>query len=163
MAQDILMTLDGIPGESQAQGFEGWIELFSFSNGSSNHSTVAHGTGSGAGKVEFSSISATTQLEVSTPKLFANNWAGKHIAKGTIVVRESTGSDSGPQVYYQYDLTEVFVDSVSVGAASGGGKPSVSYSFSFNSIKVSYSQQQKDGSLKLVAQPGWDVTVNKAL
>ena len=158
------MFIDGIPGESQATGFEGWIELFSFSNGSSNQSTVSAGTGSGSGKVEFSSISATTQLEVSTPKLFAKNWAGSHIAKGTIVVRESTGNDAkGPEVYYQYDLTEVFVDSVSVGAAGGGGKPSVSYSFSFNTIKVSYWQQQKDGTLKLVASPGWNITTNKAL
>ena len=43
--------IDGMSGESQKSGAEGWIEIFSFSNGASNPSSVAFGTGSGAGEV----------------------------------------------------------------------------------------------------------------
>ena len=46
MGIEIFLKLDGITGESQKSGAEGWIEIFSFSNGASNPSSVAFGTGS---------------------------------------------------------------------------------------------------------------------
>jgi type VI secretion system secreted protein Hcp len=162
MAQEIYLYLDGIPGESKKTGVEGWIELFSFSNGSTNHSSVSSGTGSGTGKVEFSSISVTKQLDIASPKLALNNWKGIHIAKGNLVVRESTG-DTSTKTYYQYDLAEVFVDSISWGAAAGGGKPSESVSFSFNQVQISYSQQKPDGSLEGAVTVGWNTQTNTAV
>jgi type VI secretion system secreted protein Hcp len=163
MAQEIYLYLDGIPGESNKSGVEGWIEIFSFSNGSTNHSSVAGGTGSGSGKVEFSSISVTKQLDLASTKLALNNYKGTHIAKGTIIVRQSTG-DTTTKAYFQYDLEEVFVDSISWGAAGGGGgKPSESVSFSFNQIKIGYSQQNPDGSLAGMIYAGWNTQTNKAV
>jgi type VI secretion system secreted protein Hcp len=163
MAQEIYLYLDGIPGESNKSGVEGWIELFSFSNGSTNHSSVAAGTGSGSGKVEFSSISVTKQLDISSPKLAINNWNGTHIKKGTVVTRQSTG-DTTTKTYFQYDLQEVFVDSISWGASAGGGaKPSESVSFSFNQIQIGYSQQNPDGSLQGPVIVGWNTQTNKAV
>jgi type VI secretion system secreted protein Hcp len=163
MAQEIYLYLDGIPGESNKSGAEGWIEIFSFSNGLTNHSSVAAGTGSGSGKVEFSSISVTKQLDKSSMKLALNNMKGTHIAKGNIIVRQSGGGDT-TQTYFQYDLQEVFVDSMSWGAAAGGGgKPSESVSFSFNQIQISYWQQKPDGSQELVAKVGWNTQTNKSV
>ena len=78
MAIEIFLSIDGISGESQKSGAEGWIEIFSFSNGASNPSSVAFGTGSGAGKVDLSSISLQKQLDMSSPYLFANCCAGTH-------------------------------------------------------------------------------------
>jgi type VI secretion system secreted protein Hcp len=163
MAQEIYLRLDGIPGESNKKGVEGWIEIFSFSNGSTNHSSVAAGTGSGAGKVEFSSISVTKQLDLSSTKLALVNWKGTHIATGTIQVRQSTG-DATTKAYYQYDMKEVFVDSISWGAAGGGAaKPSESVSFSFNEIKLGYSQQNPDGSLAGMVFVGWNTQSNASV
>lgn len=163
MAQEIYLRLDGIPGESNKSGVEGWIEISSFSNGLSNPSNVAHGTGSGSGKVEFSSISVTKILDISSPKLALNCMNGTHIATGTIVVRQSTG-DTTTQTYFQYDLKEVFVDSISWGAAGGGGtKPAESTSFSFNVIQIGYSQQNPDGSLQGPVIVGWDTQTNQAV
>jgi type VI secretion system secreted protein Hcp len=163
MAQEIYLLLDGIPGESAKSGAEGWIEIFSFSNGLTNHSSVAAGTGSGSGKVEFSSISITKQLDISSPKLALNNMKGTHIASGSMVVRQSTG-DTTTKTYFQYDLKEIFVDSMSWGAASGGGgKPSESVSFSFNQIQISYSQQNPDGSLAGPVTVGWNTQTNKSV
>ncbi len=82
MAVEIFLTIDGIKGESQKSGAEGWIEIFSFSNGASNPSSVAFGTGSGAGKVDLSSISLQKQLDISSPYLFANCCAGTHTRHG---------------------------------------------------------------------------------
>ncbi len=162
MAIEIFLKLDGIPGESQKSGAEGWIEVFSFSNGASNPSSVAFGTGSGAGKVDLSSLSLQKQLDISSPKLFLNCCAGNHIATGQMIVREATGSET-TQTYFQYDMTEVFIDSVSWGGAAGGGKPSESLSMSAKSLQVTYTPQSADGSLGSKVVTGWNVTTNSKI
>jgi hypothetical protein len=63
MSVDMFLKLDGIDGESIKTGFEKWIEISSFSNGVSNHALVSHGTGSGAGKADVSSISMQKMLD----------------------------------------------------------------------------------------------------
>jgi type VI secretion system secreted protein Hcp len=162
MAIEIFMKLDGIEGESQKKGAEDWIEIFSFSNGASNPSSVAFGTGSGAGKVDLSSLSLQKQLDKSSPKLFLNCCNGTHIANGQMVVRESSGSDT-TQTYFQYDMTEVFIDSISWGGAANGGKPSESLSVSCKSLQVTYTPQSTDGSLGSKIVTGWNVTTNSKI
>jgi type VI secretion system secreted protein Hcp len=159
MAVEIFLKLDGIDGESEKQGAKDYIEIFSFSNGASNPSSVAFGTGSGAGKVDISSLSLQKQLDKSTPKLFQNCCQGSHIAKGQMFVREATGDDT-TQIYYQYDMTEVFVDSISWGGAAGGGKPSESVSLSAKSLTITYWPQGSDGKLGTKIPFGWDVSKN---
>ncbi len=162
MGVEIFFTIDGIKGESTKSGAEGWIEIFSFSNGASNPSSVAFGTGSGAGKVDLSSISFQKQLDISSPYLFANCCAGTHTDTGTMIVREATGGTT-TQVYFQYDLTEVFIDSISWGGAAGGGKPSESLSVSAKSIVVTYAPQNSDGSLGAKIPKGWNAATNAAI
>lgn len=162
MGIEIFFTIDGITGESTKSGAEGWIEIFSFSNGASNPSSVSFGTGSGAGKVDLSSISFQKQLDIASPYLFANCCSGAHVDKGTMIVRESTGATT-TQVYFQYDLTEVFIDSISWGGAAGGGKPSESLSVSAKSIMVTYTPQNSDGSLGTQIPKGWNQTTNSAM
>ena len=162
MGVEIFFTVDGITGESTKSGAEGWIEIFSFSNGASNPSSVAFGTGSGAGKVDISSINFQKQLDISSPYLFANCCAGTHTDKGTMIVRESTGATT-TQVYFQYDLTEVFIDSISWGGAAGGGKPSENISVSAKSIMVTYWPQNGDGTLGTQIPKGWNQTTNAAM
>ncbi len=162
MAVEVFLTIDGIKGESQKSGAEGWIEIFSFSNGASNPSSVAFGTGSGAGKVDLSSISLQKQLDIASPFLFANCCSGAHAATGCMVVREATGG-STTQVYFQYDMTEVFIDSISWGGAAGGGKPSESLSVSAKTLMVTYTPQNSDGSLGDKIPKGWNQTTNEAM
>jgi type VI secretion system secreted protein Hcp len=163
MAVEVFLNIKGITGESQKAGAEGWIEIFSFSNGASNPSSVAFGTGSGAGKVDLSSLSLQKQLDSASPYLFINCCTGAHVATGNMIVREATGDTGGGKVYFQYDMTEVFIDSISWGGAAGGGKPSESLSLSFKSLMVTYSPQNADGTLGNKVPKGWDVSLNKAL
>jgi len=155
MSVDMFLKLDGIDGESIKTGFEKWIEISSFSNGVSNHSLVAHGTGSGAGKADVSSISMQKMLDAASPFLFIKCATGKHIATGNMVCRESTG-DATTQVYYQYDMTEVFIDSVSWGGGAGAGKPSESLSVSAKKLVISYWPQNADGTLGSKIVKGYD-------
>jgi len=162
MAVEIFLKLDGITGESTKKGAEGWIEIFSFSNGASNPSSVSFGTGSGAGKVDLSSISLQKQLDIASPYMFANCCSGTHIATGNMIVREATGATT-TETYFQYDLTEVFVDSISWGGAAGGGKPSESLSLSAKSIMVTYWPQDGTGKLGTKIPKGWNQTTNAAM
>ena len=161
MAVEIFLQLDGIDGESQKKGAENWIEFFSFSNGASNPSSVSFGTGSGAGKVDLSSLSLQKQLDKSSPKLFLNCCSGTHIAKGTMIVREATGADS-TEVFFQYDMTEVFIDSISWGGSAGGGKPSESVSVSSKTFP-SPTRAGRRRSLEKQGVVGWDVSKNPKL
>ncbi len=159
MATEIYLTLNGIKGESQKKGVESWIEIFSFSNGAHNPSGVSSGTGSGTGKVDISSISMQKQLDTSSQDLFLHCCNGTHISTGTMVVREATGSDT-TQVFYQYDMTEVFIDSISWGGGSSAGKPSESVSMSSKTLQITYVPQNADGSLGSKMVTGWDVSKN---
>ncbi len=162
MGIEIFLTIDGITGESQKSGAEGWIEIFSFSNGASNPSSVAFGTGSGAGKVDLSSISLQKQLDISSPYLFEYCCSGNHAKTGNMLVRESTGATT-TQTYFQYDMAEVFIDSVSWGGAAGGGKPSESLSVSCKTLSVTYWPQNSDGTLGSKIVKGWNQTTNAAV
>jgi type VI secretion system secreted protein Hcp len=160
MASEIFLTLDGITGESQKDGAKGWIEIFSFSNGASNPSSVAFGTGSGAGKVDISSISIQKQTDSASPLLFLSCCNGKHFSTGTLMVREAGGDSK--VVFFQYDLTQVFIDSISWGGAEGGGKPSESLSVSCQQIVVTYFPQNADGGKGTKQVGGWSVLTNTA-
>jgi len=159
MAIEIFLRLDGIDGESQKTGHENEIEIFSFSNGASNPSSVAFGTGSGAGKVDLSSISLQKQLDIASPKLFTNCCNGSHIATGKMTCREAGGT---PLEYFTYEMEEIFVDSISWGGAAGGGKPSESVSISYKKITVTYVPQNADGSGGTKLPAIWNVQKNAA-
>ena len=160
MASEIYLKLDGIDGESLKKGAEGWIEIFSFSNGASNHSSAAHGTGMGTGKADISSLTLQKVVDKSSPKLFVNCCSGNHIKKGTLMIRESTGGDT-TETFYQYDMDTVMIDSVSWGGSSGGGKPSESVSLSFQKIMISYWPQDATGKLGSKIPAGWDTLKNQ--
>lgn len=161
MAVEMFLDIDTVQGESQVKGFESKIDIFSFSLGASNPTSVSTGMGSGAGKVDISSMSIQKVVDKATTKLFLACCQGKHFTKGTLTVREA-GGDS-PVDYLVVDFTQVFVDSISWGGAAGGGKPSESLSFSFASIKMTYQDQQSSGSGQKAGEAGWDLQKNTKL
>ena len=91
MSVEIFLKIAGVDGESQAKGHEKEIELFSFSLGASNPSSVATGGGSGAGKVDISSLSIQKQVDLASSKLFLKCCNGNHFDDATLTVREAGG------------------------------------------------------------------------
>jgi type VI secretion system secreted protein Hcp len=158
MAVEIFLKIDGVTGESKASGHVGEIEVFSFSLGASNPSSVAYGHGSGAGKVDISSLSIQKQVDNASAKLFQTCASGKHFGTGTLVVREAGGDK--PVEYYKLEMAECFIDSVSWGGSAGGGKPSESVAISFSSLKITYFPQNEDGSQGTQQQGSWDIKKN---
>jgi type VI secretion system secreted protein Hcp len=160
MAVEIFLKLEGIDGESQKEGHEKEIEVFSYSHGASNPTSTALGTGHGAGKVDLSSIILQKQVDTATPKLFQFCCNGKHIATGKITVREAGGDK--PVEYLTYDLHEVFIDTINWGGTAGGGKPSESVGISFRKIVQTYLPQKADGTPGTKMVGGWDTAAGKA-
>src|SRR5690242_6531734 len=64
-------TAPATEGESTAKGFEGQIEVYSFSWGLSNPTTIGVGGGGmSAGKVSISSFNFMKKMDKSSPPLF---------------------------------------------------------------------------------------------
>lgn len=160
MASEIFLKIPGVDGESTTKGHEKEIEISSFSLGASNPSSVGSGTGSGAGKVDISSMSLQKQVDLASAKLFQQCCAGKHFDEATMVCREAGGDT--PVEYWTIKFKQVFVDSISWGAASGGGKPSESISISFAQVTFDYYSQDEKGAKKDKVTGGWNIKTNAA-
>ncbi len=161
MAVEMHLKIDGIDGEAQAKDRQGWIDMYSFSLGASNPTSVGTGTGSGAGKVSISSMSIQKSIDNATPTFFLKCCNGQHFATGKVVCREAGGE--APVEYLMFEFEQVFVDSVSWGGASGGDKPSESCSFSFKTCKITYTPQSADGSAGTPIPAGWDLAAQTKL
>jgi type VI secretion system secreted protein Hcp len=160
MAFDAFLKIDGIKGESQKQNHTGEIEIYSFSLGASNPTTVGMGTGLSAGKVTLSDFSIMKSTDKASPTLFSNCCAGKSFKTATVALQKATGSTTG-ETYLQYDFTNIFVSSIQWSGSSGGDDaPTESVSFVYESFKITYKPQNPDGSLGTQVIAGWDQAKN---
>lgn len=158
MAVAMFLDIKGVKGESQDKDFKDKIDIFSFSFGANNPSQVSTGSGSGAGQVSLTSISFHKVVDAATPDLFRACCSGKHFDTAKLTIREAGGN--APVDYMVVEMTQVFIDSISWGAAHGGEKPSESLSVSFASVKITYSAQTAKGSAQPGPSAGWDVKKN---
>src|SRR4051812_37063368 len=113
MSFDTYLHIDGVEGEATAADINpaGQIELYSFSWGASNPSTIGTGTtGAGAGKVSISSFSFMKKTDKASPSLFQACCSGKHFPKAKVTMRKAAGTK--PVEYLTYEFNEVFIDSV---------------------------------------------------
>lgn len=159
MAFDTFLNLDGIKGESQDSSYKGWIEIFSFSMGVANPATIGSATGgAGAGKASLSSINLMKKSDTSSPLLFQACCTGKHFQTAQMTFRKAGGK---ALVYLQYDLNEVFVESIQWSGSSGGDdSPQESVSLAYGAINVTYTPQKVDGTPDSAVIAGWDVKAN---
>jgi type VI secretion system secreted protein Hcp len=160
MAFDTFLDLAGVAGESTAKGFEGKIEIYSFSWGASNPTTIGSGsTGIAGGKVSISSFNAMKKTEKSSPSLFSACCTGKHFATATVTMRKASG-DSGQKAFLTYTFTDVMVESVQWSGSTGGDDtPTESVSFAFGKVEINYQQQDsKGGSVGNAVKGSWDLT-----
>ncbi len=160
MAFDTFLDLAGCPGEATATGMEGKIEIYSFSFGASNPTTVGSGsTGLSAGKVSVSSFNVMKKTEKSSCALFSACCTGKHFATATVTLRKATG-ESGQKPFLTYAFTDVMVESVQWSGSSGGDDtPTESVSFAFAKVEVTYyTQDEKSGAMTKAGTASWDLT-----
>jgi len=158
MAFDTYLDLKDIPGEATAKGFEGKIEIFSFSWGASAPVTIGPGTtGISASRVSISSFNVMKKTDVASPKLFKAACLGEHIPTMTVSMRKQTGT-GGQDSFLIYSFEEVMVESIQWSGSSGGDDtPTESVSFAFGKVTIEYKVQAKDGKLTAGTPVVWDL------
>ena len=156
MAFDAFLKIKGVDGEATAKGYEKSIELYSFSWGASNPTTIGHGTGGGAGKVSLSSFNVMKRTDVASATLFTKCCMGEHMPEVLVVLRKAGGSN--PLEYLTYKFTEVYVDSIQWSGSSGGDDtPSESLSLTFAKVEITYKQQDEKGGAGKTIGAAWDL------
>jgi type VI secretion system secreted protein Hcp len=163
MAFDTYLQISSptVAGEATATGYEGWIEIYSFSWGASNPTTVSSGSaGLSAGKVSVSSFNVMKKTETSSPSLFAACCAGQHYGQAEVDMRKATGTSGQQQVFLKYTFTDVMVESVQWSGSSGGDDtPTESVSFAFGKVAIEYFKQDTaTGAMASAGTASWDST-----
>jgi type VI secretion system secreted protein Hcp len=158
------MSLTDLAGESTRAGFEGWIEIYSFSFGASNPTTVGSGAaGMAAGKVSVSSFNVMKKTEAGSPTLFSKCCMGDSFATASIVLNKASGDKKTPLSFLKFDFKEVYVDSIQWSGSTGGDDtPTESVSFAFANVVITYTPQTKTGVGGKAVIANWDLTTVSA-
>lgn len=159
MAFDTFLDLAGIEGECTAKGFEKKIEIYSFSWGASNPTTIGSGSsGLSGGKVSISSFNLMKKTDKASALLFQRCCEGQHIATAKITMRKAGGS-AGQQIFLTYEFTNVMVESIQWSGSTGGDDtPTESLSLAFGAVKITYFQQDATGKMAKAGEGAWDLT-----
>jgi type VI secretion system secreted protein Hcp len=171
-AVDYFLKIDGVEGESQAEGHKNEIEVLSWSWGESQAGQVAHGGGAGAGKVSMQDFHFTVRTSKASPTLFLACATGQHF-KNAILIGRKAGEKQ--QDYLKFTLSEVLISSYNVGGGpqpsqptgsparqlpSGDDGPVEAVSLNFTKIEFEIRQQNANGSVGAPARAGWDLKRN---
>lgn len=161
---DMYLVIDGIKGESADTKFPAPnMVIQSFSFGASNPSSISNSSGGGgSSKGMPSSINIIKDCDAGDPYIFMATLVGNHYPKATLVCRKAGGTQ---MVFFQIDLTEVFISNYNISGSGGGGGdvPGTSFSMSFKSIVVSYTPQDAKGAKGTLIKQGYDVVTQKAV
>ena len=122
----------GIPGGSIDKGHEGWIDVFSISQGWAS------------GKKTACQISFAKPLDIAGPRLWLAAVTGQTFTEIRFEVVKQGGDTS--LTYYVIRLQNATVSSISTGGSSGGDFFE-SVSLSAANLILSYYPQNSDGSL----------------
>ena len=146
MAVDIHIKIDTIPGNSEIKGFEGQIQLESFSWNMQQTTSFGHSTGGGAGKVNMGDLHFTHHVDKATPKLMIACCVGTHIKDAVLTCRKAGGESSVD--FLKIELKDVIVSSVSPSGSNSGDTPTESVTLAFSEYKIEYQEQDNKGAKK---------------
>lgn len=155
MAFDTWIKFEGIEGEGTASGFEKQTEIYSFSWGASNPTTVgASGRGIGASKVSLSSFNIMKKLDSTSPHLFEKCCKGDHVNKVTVTMRKAGGKQ---EVFHKIEFETCMIESIQWSGSSGGDDtPTESVSIAFLKVSNGYAKQKKEGGVEGMVTKIWD-------
>jgi type VI secretion system secreted protein Hcp len=154
-----------VVGESTQANFVGWIEIYSFSFGASNPTTVSSGqAGLSAGKVSISSFNCMKKADKSSPPLFAACTTGQHYGGAVVNLLKATGVSGMQQIFWTYTFTDVMVESIQWSGSSGGDDtPTESVSLAFGKIQIDYFMQDTaTGAMTNSGTATWNLTTTSS-
>jgi type VI secretion system secreted protein Hcp len=154
-----------VVGESTQANFIGWIEIYSFSWGASNPTTVSSGqAGLSAGKVSISSFNLMKKADKSSVPLFAACTTGQHYGGAVVNLLKATGTSGMQQIFWTYTFTDVMVESIQWSGSSGGDDtPTESVSLAFGKVQIDYFMQDTaTGAMTNSGTASWSLTTTSS-
>lgn len=148
---DIFLKLDGVDGESKDDAHTNEIDIISFSHNINQAGSMGRAGGGGVGKVSVGELNLVAEISKASPNLYINCCTGKHHASATLTVRKA---GENPVEFVVIEMTNVIVTSYTT--SGSGSYPIDEFSLNFEEIKVTYTEQNADGS----AGAGIDQTFN---
>jgi type VI secretion system secreted protein Hcp len=144
MASNYFLKFDPeIKGEAQQKGYEGQIEILSFSWGVSQAGGFSYGTGGTSSQANLQDLSVSFRHGPASPKLMLHCATGKHITSAVLTCLRASDK---PEKYLEITLTDVVISSYQTGG-SGDDLPIESMSLNFAEIKEEYFELKDDGSV----------------
>jgi type VI secretion system secreted protein Hcp len=162
MAIDAHLDLQkgSIKGESKEKGFEGQIQVLSWSWGVANQGSMSHGGGGGAGRANFQDFHFTMVMCKASPDLFLHTATAQHIPEAILTLRKG-GQKGDQQVFLVIKFTDLLISSYSTGGTDGGtGLPIESIAFNYSKVEVEYKEQDEKGVTKPAGKAGYDIKKN---
>jgi type VI secretion system secreted protein Hcp len=148
----IYLSLNQIQGNVTAAGYEGQIELMSFSHGLSHPQSTTDGV---SGKLDVAEITVTKTTDRASPRVIEAAITGTVFAKAKITFA-STDQDRFV-AYLEVDLGNARVTSVAT--SSGGDRPVEQLSLACEQVRWTFVEP---GAREAVTF-GWDLLNLKAL
>jgi type VI secretion system secreted protein Hcp len=154
------LKIDGIDGESMADGHVGEIDVLSWSWGVTNPGGgPGAGAGAAGGKPAFQDFNFVARITKASPKLFLSAATGTHHKFAAL-----SGARAGDKIkgaeFLKYKLTDVQVTSVQH-AGSEAEPPIEQFSLNYSKFEISFSPQKADGSLGAAVKAGFDLKQSK--
>jgi type VI secretion system secreted protein Hcp len=136
---DLFLKLGDIKGEATDKRHREDIEVLSWSWGLSDTATTIR-RGGGAGKPAFQNLHLRKYIDASSPKLLSVFVGGQSIPQGLLSVRNVAGTTID---FYQIELDEVRITSVSLGGSGGEDRPTEDLVLAFAKMRVAYFPTDK--------------------
>jgi type VI secretion system secreted protein Hcp len=163
MAIDVYLQIDGIKGESQDSGHQGWIEVSSAHWGvvQPKSSTASTSGGHTAERCEHRTLSLSKLADLASPILMQTCSMGKTIPKAKLEFMRADGQGK-PVKYYEVELENVIVASMEQ-LVSEGSILHDSIGLRFSKVRWKYTQQRIGGGIGGNTAGGWDLACNKCV
>lgn len=157
MAVQITLELEGITGESKIQGFEGNMDVYSWSWGMVQTGTWHTGGGGGGGQVSVQDIVFTKKVDRATTDIIKLCCKGEHIPTGKLVVTKAGGS---PLDYLTIEMKKIIIANYNTGGAPGDEEVMETIALNFAWFDLKYKQQADDGSVEDEDEAIWNIEAN---
>lgn len=136
-------------GESLQEGHEGkdgWIEISEWDWEVEADTSFTKGTGSAVGKPQPGVFSFSHYYDKSSPTIMNMIVQGMHFKEMHVDMLKQTGSEKGPQLYFQFKARDVFITKVS-SKGSEDGEVTQEIECVFKEMALGYKRQLNNGKL----------------
>lgn len=161
MAIDVYLQIEGIKGESQDAGHQGWIECTEvhWSIVQPRSAPVSTAGGHTIGRAELRDVVFEKIADLASPILQQTCAMGKTIPRAKFEFMRADGAGQ-PIKYFELQLENVLISGVAPSLIAGA-MLSEHVSLAYSRIKWMYTQQHIGGGARGSTAGGWDAAANK--